>query len=116
MDWTAIIIAALTSSGLTSFVGWRIRKKQGEIETVKKLVDDVYKPLIEEQNKQIAELRQEVNSLYDDVKRLRSERDECKAALASIRSQVEGLAEGRPSRDNKTGRYAPRRKRDEAGS
>lgn len=102
MDWTAIIIAALTSSGLTSFVGWRIRKKQGEIETVKKLVDDVYKPLIEEQNKQIAELRQEVNSLYDDVKRLRSERDDCKAALAALKDEIAKLQR---SRDNK-GRYA----------
>lgn len=115
MDINEIInlaIAALGGGGVTSLVNWRLHKrketasvKQDEIEVIRKTIDDVYKPTIESLKGEVSELRSEVTSLRTDVKRLRSERDECHEALSAIRSQVEGLAAGRPQRNPRTGRY-----------
>ncbi len=108
-----LVIAALGGGGITSLVNWRLHKrkeaaevKQDEIEVIRKTIDEVYKPTIETLNSQVMELREEVTKLRADVKRLRAERDECHEALSEIRSQVEGLAAGRPQRNPRTGRYS----------
>ena len=108
-----LVIAALGGGGITSLVNWRLHKrretaavKQDEIEVIRKTIDEVYKPTIETLNSQVMELREEVTKLRTDVKRLRAERDECHEAMAEIRSQVAGLASGRPQRDHRTGRYS----------
>lgn len=123
MDWTAIIITALTSSGLTGFLGWRIRKKQGEIETVKKLVDEIYKPALEfqegqikkqqsqierqaeqinEQNKRIDAQEKEIAELRARIEDCADSRDECHKMLATLKDEIARLQR---SRDNR-GRYA----------
>ena len=108
-----LVIAALGGGGITSLVNWRLHKrkeaaevKQDEIEVIRKTIDEVYKPTIETLKDQVTELRDEVGHLRIDVKRLRAERDECHQALSEIRSQVEGLAAGRPQRNPRTGRYS----------
>lgn len=116
MDWTAIIIAAITSSGLGGFVGWRIKRKQGEIETVKKLVDEIYKPALEfqeeqikkqnkridEQNEQIEKLQGELTELRAMVKDCADSRDECHRMLATLQDEISRLQRSRDQR----GRYA----------
>jgi septal ring factor EnvC (AmiA/AmiB activator) len=133
MDFGEIMTYAATAlggGGIAGLLNWRWNKrkaaaetKQDEIEVIRKTIEEVYKPTIEYQNQQIRELRETITLQQGEIAELRRKvdecadsRDECHEALSAIRSQVEGLAEGRPSRDNKTGRYAPRRKRDEAGS
>lgn len=108
-----LVIAALGGGGITSLVNWRLHRrketaavKQDEIEVIRKTIDEVYKPTIETLNSQVTELREEVTKLRTDVKRLRAERDECHEAMSELRSQVEGLAAGRPQRDHKTGRFS----------
>ena len=116
MDINEIInlaIAALSGGGVSSLINWKIRKrndlasaKQNEIEVIRKTIADVYKPTIESLKTEVTELREEVGHLRIDVKRLRQERDECHQALSEIRSQVNGLAAGRPQRNPRTGRYS----------
>lgn len=117
-----LAIAALGGGGITSLVNWRLNKrkeaaevKQDEIEVIRKTIEEVYKPTIESLKGEVSELREEITSLRADVKRLRAERDECHEALSAIRSQVEGLADGRPVRDPKTGKYCPKRSRGNGG-
>ena len=116
MDWTAIIIAALTSSGLTGVIGWRIRKKQGEIETVKKLVDEIYKPALEFQEEQIKKQESQLNRYAErldaqekEIAELRTKvedcansRDECHKMLATLQDEIARLQRSR----DKKGRYA----------
>jgi len=116
MDINEVInlaISALGGGGIVSLVNWKLHKrkeaaavKQDEIEVIRKTIDEVYKPTIETLKDQVTELRDEVGHLRADVKRLRAERDECHVALSEIRSQVEGLAAGRPARNPRTGRYS----------
>ena len=116
MDINEVInlaISALGGGGIASLVNYGLHKrkeaaavKQDEIEVIRKTIDEIYKPTIETLKDQVTELRHEMGGLRADVKRLRSERDECHQALSEIRSQVEGLAAGRPQRNPKTGRFA----------
>lgn len=81
-------VALLGGGGVTQFVNWRINKRKGnaevkrdEIENIHRTVEDVYKPLIEQQNKRIKELEEEVHGLREQLARERAEHQEAMSAM-----------------------------------
>lgn len=92
MDHIDVILGALGGGTITQIANWGINKKKGrnevkgmEIENIKKIVDEVYQPLINQQNTRIKELEAE-------VKALREERESQRAAyqkeVDSLRDQI----------------------------
>jgi len=101
MDIEAIItavIAALGGGGLTSFIGWRAKKRQetaeaakaeqgaksDQIENIEKLVEKAYKPIVEDLTKQI-------KSLQEKVERLEGEKDEKNKRIDELEGRVDEL-------------------------
>ena len=91
MDTGEIISYALTAlggGGVTQFLNWRLNKRKGnaevkrdEIENIHRTVEDVYKPLIEQQNERIKELEAEVRGLRDQLAKERTEHQEAMSAM-----------------------------------
>lgn len=91
MDTGEIIgyaISALGGGGIAQFFNWRVNKRKGnaevkrdEIENIHRTVEDVYKPLIEQQNKRIKELEEEVRGLRDQLAKERAEHQEAMSAM-----------------------------------
>lgn len=91
MDTGEIISYALTAlggGGVTQFLNWRLNKRKGnaevkrdEIENIHRTVEDVYKPIIEQQNERIKELEAEVRGLRDQLAKERTEHQEAMSAM-----------------------------------
>ena len=82
------LLTALGSGGATQFFNWRVRKRKGnaevkrdEIENIHHMVEDVYKPLVEQQNKRIKELEEEIQRLREQLTRERAEHQEAMSAM-----------------------------------
>ena len=80
-----------------------------EIDNIKKIVDEVYKPLINQQNTRIQELEAEVKALREERTR---ERDSYQKQIAALQKQIVditkalGMKANKQLRDENTGRYA----------
>lgn len=109
------VLTALGGGGVTQFFNWRINKRRGnaevkrdEIENIHRTVEDVYKPLIEQQNLRIKELETEVRELRNQ---LAKERQEHQDAMAAMQKQIVeinralGLNAQKAIRDKKTGQF-----------
>lgn len=105
---------ALGAGGLTQLLNWRINRKKGkeegkgmEIDNIKKIVDEVYKPLINQQNTRIQELEAEVKALREERTR---ERDSYQKQIAALQKQIVditkalGMKANKQLREEKTGR------------
>jgi chromosome segregation ATPase len=83
--------------------------KQEEIEVIRKIIDEVYKPTIEYQEKELGNLREKVTLQDKEIAELRGmvkdctdSRSECHKMLATLKDEIARLQR---SRDNR-GRYA----------
>lgn len=124
MDVNEIVnlaISALGGGGIASLVNWRLHKrkevaetKQEEIEAIRKMVEDAYKPTIEHLEGQVAKLYDRQKFLEQRIDTLTAERDDCKQQLAEMLTKLDGIAAERPTRNPRTGRYVRRTKGDEA--
>ena len=110
-----IATAAQGGGGIASLLNWRMAKrkeaalvKQDEIEALRKMVDDAYKPTIEHLEGQVAKLYDKQLYLEKRVETLTSERDECKQRLAEVSKKIDGIAAGIPTRNPQTGRFSKR--------
>lgn len=86
------VLTALGGGGITQFFNWRANKKKVnsevgamEIDNIKAIVDSVYQPLIEQQNKRIKELELEVKDLREERTRLN---DEHQKEIAKLQKQI----------------------------
>lgn len=116
---------ALGGGGIASLLNWKWNKrkaaaetKQDEVEVVRKIIDEVFKPTVEYQEKQITELRETVAIQQGEITELRRKvddcadsRNECHRMLETLKTEIGRLQR---SRDNK-GRYA-KEVRNEVGS
>ena len=115
------LATALGGGGITQFLNWRINRKKGkeegkgmEIENIKKIVDEVYKPLLEQQNTQIVQANARIKELEAEVKSLREERskerDSYQKQIAALQKQIVditkalGIKANGQIRDEKAGR------------
>lgn len=109
------VLTALGGGGVTQFFNWRLNKRRGnaevkrdEIENIHRTVEDVYKPLVEQQNIRIKELETEVRELRNQ---LAKERQEHQDAMAAMQKQIVeinralGLNAKKAIRDKKTGQF-----------
>jgi Mg2+ and Co2+ transporter CorA len=109
------VLTALGGGGVTQFFNWRINKRRGnaevkrdEIENIHRTVEDVYKPLVEQQNIRIKELETEVRELRNQ---LAKERQEHQDAMAAMQKQIVeinralGINAKKAIRDKKTGQF-----------
>lgn len=109
------VLTALGGGGVTQFFNWRLNKRRGnaevkrdEIENIHRTVEDVYKPLIEQQNLRIKELETEVRELRNQ---LAKERQEHQDAMAAMQKQIVeinralGINAKKAIRDKKTGQF-----------
>lgn len=109
MNWENIIltvITALLSGGFGGIVGWRAKKrldqaeankveeeaKASQIDNIRKTMDEVYKPIIDDLKKAIADARQDaeracerVNELEDKVDALEKENRELRRENSALR-------------------------------
>ena len=87
------MVGSLLGGGsLGGLLGWRMQKrkqtaevKSDEIENMRKAMADFYDPLVERQNKRIAELEDEVKTLREQ---LNYERTEHQAQIAALQKQI----------------------------
>jgi maltodextrin utilization protein YvdJ len=86
------ILGALGGGLVTQLANWGINRKKGkqevnamEIDNIKEIVDSVYQPLIDQQNKRIKELELEVRELREERVRLR---DEHQKEIAKLQKQI----------------------------
>lgn len=109
------VLTALGGGGVTQFFNWRLNKRKGtaevkrdEIENIHRTVEDVYKPLIDQQNQRIRELESEVKQLREQ---LSAERTEHQQQIAAMQKQIVeinralGLNARQAIRDSKTGQF-----------
>ena len=112
------IISAASGGGLGSLLTWKLNKRKGiaevksdEIENMRKAMQDFYDPLVERQNRRIAELEEEVKTLRDQ---LDYERTLHQKQIENLQKQiiditrVLGLKANKQIRDNR-GRYTNKR-------
>lgn len=92
MDHIDVILGAISGGALTQIANWGINRKKGknevgamEIDNIKKIVDEVYKPLIDQQNTRIKELEAEVKELRDERQHLK---DEHQKEIAKLQKQI----------------------------
>lgn len=106
---------AVGAGGITQLVNWRWSKrktaanvKADEIETMRKAMEDFYKPLVEQQNNRIHQLEGEVDALREQ---LSVERNEHRRQIEALQRQIVeitkalGIRANNKVRDDKTGRY-----------
>ena len=65
-----------------------IENKSDEIENIRKTMDAVYKPIIDDLSRQVAELRDEVREVRDENSRLKDENADLRRALREIRPDI----------------------------
>lgn len=109
------VLTALGGGGVTQFFNWRINKRRGnaevkrdEIENIHRTVEDVYKPLVEQQNIRIKELETEVRELRNQLAKERQEHQESIAAMQKQIVEINralGLNAKKAIRDKKTGKF-----------
>lgn len=109
------VLTALGGGGVTQFFNWRLNKRKGtaevkrdEIENIHRTVEDVYKPLIEQQNLRIKELESEVRELRNQLAKERAEHQESIAAMQKQIVEINralGINAQRAIRDKKTGQF-----------
>lgn len=58
--------------------------KADQIENIRKTMDDVYKPIIEDLKRQVNELRDEVREVREENQRLKDENDQLRDAIREI--------------------------------
>lgn len=112
------VLTALGGGGVTQFFNWRLNKRRGnaevkrdEIENIHRTVEDVYKPLIEQQNLRIKELESEVRELRNQLAKERAEHQESIAAMQKQIVEINralGLNARQAIRDAKTGQFVKR--------
>jgi len=115
MEIAGYLGSALGGGGLATLFNWRYNKKKhaadvksDEIDNMRKAMEDFYKPLVDQQNKRIHQLEDEVSTLR---KQLTSERDEHQRQIKSLQQQIVeitrvlGIRANNQIRDEKTGRY-----------
>ena len=112
------VLTALGGGGVTQFFNWRINKRRGnaevkrdEIENIHRTVEDVYKPLVEQQNIRIKELETEVRELRNQLAKERAEHQESIAAMQKQIVEINralGLNARQAIRDKKTGQFVKR--------
>ena len=111
-------ISALSGGGIMSIINWRSNRKKAavevkvnEIEAIHQTVEQVYKPIIDQQNSRIRELETEVKDLRDT---LANERIEHQKQLSNLQKQIVeitralGIKANKQVRDEK-GRYIKKR-------
>jgi len=86
------ILGVLGGGLITQIANWGINKKKGknevkamEIDNIKEIVDSVYQPLIEQQNRRIKELELEVKELREERTRVN---DEHQKEIAKLQKQI----------------------------
>ena len=62
--------------------------KADQIENIRKTMDEVYKPIIDDLKRQVAELRDEVRDVREENERLKDENDQLRDALREIRPDI----------------------------
>lgn len=116
-------LTAIGGGGVTQIVNWRLNKRKGnaevkrdEIENIHRTVEDVYKPLIEQQNNRIKELQEEVKELRDQLSK---ERTEHREQIAAMQKQIVeiyrtlGINSQKAIRDKRTGQFiSPKKEED----
>ena len=92
MEHLDAILGALGGGAITQIANWGINRRKGkqevgamEIDNIKAIVDSVYQPLIEQQNKRIKELELEVKELREERTRLN---DEHQKEIAKLQKQI----------------------------
>ena len=114
---------ALGGGGIAGLLNWRWNKrkaaaetKQDEVEVIRKIIEEVYKPTIDFQEQELGKLREraasqqerldtqerEIAELRDKVNDCADSRDECHRMLETLREEIDRLQR---KRDRK-GRYA----------
>jgi len=102
MDWVTIVSSILTfiaGGGIFTLVTIKVQKKKlnaevksDEIENLRKAVESVYKPLIEDQNQRISSQSKRINELEQEVKTLREEKHSQELAyqrqIADLQKQI----------------------------
>lgn len=76
--------------------------KADEIDNIRKTMDEVYKPIIADLQRQIAELRQEVKEVRQENAQLKDENDALRDTLREIRPDIV------PSKRSENARRQPR--------
>ena len=62
--------------------------KADEIENIRKTMDAVYKPIIDDLKNQVSELRQEVKEVREENERLKDENDKLRDAIREIQPDL----------------------------
>lgn len=117
------VATALGGGGIASVLNWRWDKrkaaaetKQDEVEVIRKIIEEVYKPTIDFQDKELEKLREksatqqqrldaqekELAELRTKIEECADSRDECHKMLSTLKDEIARLQR---SRDNR-GRYA----------
>ena len=116
------VLTALGGGGVTQFFNWRLNKRKGtaevkrdEIENIHRTVEDIYKPLIEQQNQRNEQQNIRIKELEAEVRELRNqlakERQEHQESIAAMQRQIVeinralGLNAKKAIRDKKTGQF-----------
>ena len=93
-----LLLAAVAASLITRFLTIKARVKQEkalaekaqeevgqfQIDNVRKTMEEVYKPIIDDLKRQVAELRDEVREVREENNRLKDENDQLRDAIREI--------------------------------
>lgn len=107
------LAAALGAGGVTQFFNWRIAKrksvaevKSDEIENLRKTIDSIYQPIIQQLNSRLTEMESEIQTVREENRQLRAEND-------ALRREVDNLREKamfRNTNRGKDGKYKKQEK------
>jgi|GEM_PF-6922851 len=78
--------------------------KADEIENIRKTMDAVYKPIIDDLTRQVAELRVEVREVRDENSRLKEENADLRRALREIRPDIVPSAKSTQAKNQDRGK------------
>lgn len=62
--------------------------KSDQIENIRKTMDEVYKPIIDDLKRQVTELRQEVKEVRDENQQLKDENDQLRDAIRELQPNI----------------------------
>ena len=109
------VFSAVSGGGLMSLINWKANKRKAsvdvkvsEIEAIHKTMEQVYEPIIKQQNTRIRELEGEVKQLRET---LAAERFEHQKQIQNLQKQIVeitralGIKANTQMRDKNTGRY-----------
>lgn len=101
---------ALGGGGVVQFFNWRTNRKKAvaeveasEIENIRKTMEQVYQPLLEQLSKRVSELQVEVEEVRVENRQLRGENEELRRELADLRTK----AMFRNTNRSRDGKFAP---------